>query len=236
MINLQKLYPKSPIVELAFEDWVDMRLARVESEKKLLQVKINAAIQKSVLKGDSEHVEIKGCRLVENLPMVDWNTEAFTKIKPHHKGLLPAVSFRSAKSGSDSRIDLEEHREWNNIGFCPIETDRDNHEHVSLSSSVPTLAESFSTFCSPFNSPPMSPVSSANFGAAPLFDYQSCCAPSDELRPCYDKCAPCSRAEIALELGFVCADEELEPNWATGAKDDAKAGGEYSGMDLHDRL
>lgn len=118
MTNLQKMYPKSPIGGLVFEEWVDMRLEKVEKDKKLLQRKIDAALTKSILKAEGEFVEIKACRPFQNLPLVDWRSEAFIKIRPPHKGPCSTVDFE-IKSDVAPLSDLEAHRDhwsWAGIG------------------------------------------------------------------------------------------------------------------------
>jgi hypothetical protein len=237
MFNLQKMYPKSPIAELEFEDWVDMRLERVEDEKKILQLKIDAAVERSMLKGDSDHAEIKNILPAENLPVVDWKTETFPKIKPCHKMFLPAIDFGSTKPSFVSSFSSEKYRgQQARAGCWHTETDHDGHENVSLSSSVPTLSESFSAFGSSLDSSSQSPVSSANFRTAQHFDYRYNCVANTQSRLCSDKWAADSSTsigcDIALQLDFMCIDGESKSAIETKDDDEDEDDDECSGISL----
>lgn len=75
--NIQMAFPNSPTGQLEFDDWVNMRLEKVENESKALQLKIDAATAKAICRG---HGDCVGTNSTKQHPVMHRNTDAFQKI------------------------------------------------------------------------------------------------------------------------------------------------------------
>lgn len=86
--NIQMMFPNSPAGQLEFDDWVNMRLEKVENESKALQLKIDAATTKTIGKGHGGSIETSP---IMQHPAVHRKTDASQKITKN--SLLPAIDF-----------------------------------------------------------------------------------------------------------------------------------------------
>lgn len=137
MVNLQAMYPKSPIVQLEFDDWVEMRLEKVENDSKALQLRISAAIAKSIRKGDGDYIEI-GSFMTP--PAVDRKIDASPKIT--NQSLLPAIDFNGNRADGVSSFNSGRYRDQC-AGIGPQATRNDRHGCERIWSAFVLLETSF---------------------------------------------------------------------------------------------
>lgn len=133
VFNLQTMFPNSPTGQLEFDDWVDMRLAKIEDERKSLQLKISAAIAKTIRKGHGENFETGGFCPVKNLSAVDWKVDVPPKITK--KFLLPAIDFnKEDRPGLASPFNSKKYcDQWTGIGSQVTEDGRRSPFVLNLS-------------------------------------------------------------------------------------------------------